>query len=390
MDFPLRLKKGREAAIRAGMPWIYAGDIIESSELLLAPPGSLASIETHKGECIGTGYYNAKSQIACRVLTLKREPIDEEFFKKRLNNALERREKFLKTPFYRLIHAESDGFPGLLIDRFGDILVVQTGTAGMEKLLPLWLSALESLLNPEAILLRNDVPARRLEGLKQEVMVLKGAIPPLVEVQENGFVYFADLLHGQKTGWFYDQRDNRRMIAELAAGKTLLDIYSHSGGFGLLAAKKEAQVTLIDSSKMALDLAQKTATLNHVDCDVLQCDAFEAMEMLQQDGKSFDIVVADPPAFVKNRKDIAAGLKGYEKVARLAAQLAAPNGMLFVASCSHHAGRSAFNKAVLSGVKKAGRQAKIIRHTGASPDHPVHPKLPQSEYLKGILLQLSS
>lgn len=390
MDFPLRLKKGREAAIRAGMPWIYAGDIIESSELLLAPPGSLASIETHKGEYIGTGYYNAKSQIACRVLTLKREPIDEEFFKKRLRNALEKRENDVKIPYYRLVHAESDGFPGLLIDRFGAILVAQIGTAGMEKLLPLWLPALESLLKPEAILLRNDVPARRLEGLKQKIIVLKGKIPPLAEVQENDFLYLADLMHGQKTGWFYDQRDNRRMIAALSKGKKLLDVYSHSGGFGLLAAKKGAEVTLVDSSKPALELAKMAAEMNGVDCDYRQGDAFEIMEKLGREGRSFDMVLADPPAFVKSRKDIAAGLKGYEKVARLAAGLVAPYGTLFIASCSHHAGRSAFKKAVLSGVEKAGRTAEILKQTGAAPDHPVHPKLPQSEYLKGLLLQLSS
>ncbi len=211
-----------------------------------------------------------------------------------------------------------------------------------------------------------------------------------MEVQENGCIYFADLLKGQKTGWFYDQRDNRKMIADMAKGKTVLDVYSHSGGFGLLAAKQgAAQVTMVDSSKLALDLARKAAAKNGVSVEYIQGDAFAEMERLQREGKIFDIVLADPPPFVKSRKDIASGMKGYEKVARLAAALAAPGGLLFVASCSHHAGRSAFNKAVLDGVEKAGRRAEILKHTGASGDHPRHPKLPQSEYLKGLLLRLS-
>lgn len=389
MSFPLRLKKGADDAIRAGMPWIYASDIIESSELLMVPPGSLVSIENHKGHPIGTGYYNVKSQIACRVLTLSRETIDTAFFAARFTKALALREKLIKVPYYRLVHSEPDGLPGLLIDRFGDILVAQVGTAGMENLLPMWLAALESLLHPQAIVLRNDIAARELEGLKQEVKLLKGNAPELVEVQENDCTYLADLMRGQKTGWFYDQRDNRKMIADMAKGKTLLDVYSHSGGFGLLAAKAGAQVTMVDSSKLALELAEKAAGLNKVRCDYVQGDAFAVMEKLAGEGKQFDIVLADPPAFVKSKKDIAAGLKGYEKVARLAAALVKPGGHLFVASCSHHAGRSAFNKAVLDGVNKAGRQAEILKQTGAAPDHPRHGSLPQSEYLKGILLRIA-
>ena len=390
MICPLRLKKGLEENIRRGFPWVYAGDFIDSSELLSVPAGSLVSVETHKGEAMGAGYFNARSRIACRILTLKKEPIDAAFFASRLEKALAMRARLIDAPYYRLVHSESDALPGLLIDRFGDALVAQAGTAGMEALQPLWLAALEKLLKPKAIVLRNDVGARAMEGLAQEVKVIKDEVPDLVEVHENGCVYYADLIKGQKTGWFYDQRDNRKMIAGMAKDKTLLDVYSHSGGFGVLAAMSGAAVTMLDSSKLALSLAEKAAAKNDVVCSYLQGDAFEMMEKLAGEGRQYDIVLVDPPAFVKSKKDIAAGMKGYEKAARLAAALVAPGGRMFVASCSHHASRGAFNKAVLSGVEKAGRTATVQKQTGAAPDHPLHPLLTQSEYLKGLLLAVAS
>lgn len=387
---PLRLKKGVEGPVKAGMPWVYAGDIIDTSELALLPPGALVSVETARGEALGVGYYNARSQIACRVLTLGRAGIDQVFFEKRLARALALREKAVGAPYYRLVHSEGDFLPGLLLDRFGDVLVAQSGTAGMDGLCGLWLGAARALLRPKAIVLRNDTGARAHEGLAQEVRVVEGEAPELVQVMENGCIYLADVLKGQKTGWFFDQRDNRRLIADKAGGKTLVDIYSHSGGFGLLAAKAGAQATLVDSSKLALDIARRAAGLNGVAVEAVQGDAFAVMEKMAAEGRTFDIVLADPPAFVKSKKDIASGLKGYAKVARLAAKLGKPGGLFFTASCSHYAGRGAFNKAVLEGVGKAGFTARILAQTGAGGDHPVHPKLAQGEYLKGLLLQLDN
>jgi 23S rRNA (cytosine1962-C5)-methyltransferase len=389
---PLRLKKGVEENILRGMPWIYASDIIDSSELLMIPSGSVVTIENHKGQYIGVGYYNAKSQIACRVLSLERETINVDFFLRRFEKALALRQRSIDVPYYRFIHSESDGLPGLLIDRFDEVLVVQVGTAGMEYLQPLWVEALERHVKPRAIILRNDTASRLLEGLNREVKTVKGEVSELAQVQENGCIYLADLLHGQKTGWFFDQRDNRKMIAELSKDKTVIDVYSHSGGFGVLAAKHGgAKVTMVDSSKLALGLAQQAVLRNGITtpCEYIQGDAFEVMERLRKESKIFDIVLADPPAFVKTKKDIAAGLKGYEKVARMAAALVKPGGLLFVASCSHHAGRSAFNKAVISGVNKCGFECEILEQTSASADHPRHGTLPQSEYLKGLLLKLA-
>ena len=377
--------------MRGGMPWVYISDLIESSEHLMIPPGSLVTLETQRGEYVATGYFNQRSQIAFRVLSLNREPVDSSFFTRRMTAALKKREAIIRVPYYRMVHSEADGLPGLLIDRFGDYAVAQAGAAGMELLQPLWLAALEEVIAPQAIILRNDVAARKLEGLKQEVRVVKGEVPDLVQLEENGTLYLADLRKGQKTGWFYDQRDNRKMIAELAKGKRVVDIYSHSGGFGLIAAREGAQsVTLVDSSVLALELAKKAAQLNGVE-KTLSCrqgDAFEQMAKMAAEKLSFDIVLADPPAFVKTKKDIAAGLKGYEKVAKLAAALVEEDGLLFVASCSHHAQRQRFNEAVKLGVKKAGRSFEVLAQTGAAGDHPRHPMLGQNEYLKGILLKI--
>lgn len=384
----LRLKKGAEAPLRAGAPWVMARDIIETSELALLPAGALVALETARGEALGVGYYNARSHIACRVLGGRGTIIDRGYFEVRLKRALEARTSVIGVPYYRMVHSEGDFLPGLLLDRFGDIVVAQVGTAGMEALQPLWQEALEGLIAPKAMVMRGDTAARGLEGLSQEVRVLYGEVPEIVELVENGCLYLADLRRGQKTGWFYDQRENRKMMAGYGTGKRLVDVYSHSGGFGVVAAKEGAQVTLVDSSALALSLGREAAAKNGAALEAVQGDAFEVMAQMGKEGRRFDVVLADPPAFVKQKKDLAAGLKGYAKVARLAAGLCEKGGVMFVASCSHHAGRGSFNNAVLEGAKKAGFSPRILAQTGAGSDHPVHPQLRQNEYLKGILLKM--
>ncbi len=388
----LRLQKGNEKEVLKGFPWVYAGDMVESSELLFTEPGELAELYSAKGDYIGTGYYNHHSKLAFRLLTRdKKQPIDQAFFVQRFKKALERREKKITVPYYRLCHAESDGLPGLVIDRFGDTVVCQVATAGMERLQPVWMAALEEVIAPHAMVLRNDISSRTLEGLGQKVEVIKGEVPALTHVSENGAWYVADLINGQKTGWFYDQRESRAYMAKLSQGKSFLDVYCHSGGFGIVAAKQgAASVTFVDSSALALDLAMQAAALNGVEaqCTKLQGNAFEVMEALAKQGKRYEVVIADPPAFVKTKKDIASGMKGYEKVTKYAAALVAPGGLLYVASCSHHAQRHAFAKAVEQGIKKAGREGKLIATLGHAADHPVHPQLPQSEYLKAVVWRL--
>jgi 23S rRNA (cytosine1962-C5)-methyltransferase len=393
VKFPaLRIKKSHAKTINEGAPWAMRHMAVESSEWLSAPPGSLASVESERGEFIGIGILNPLSQIVCRMLTLQRETIDAAFFERKISRALSLREALYDKPFYRLVHAEADGLPGLVIDRFDDVLVIQVGSAGMEALQPIWLAVLERIFEPRSVVLRNDFSSRKMEGLEQYVRVIKGSIDDAVWLEENGCYYLADLLKGQKTGWFYDMRDNRKMIAGLAKNKDVLDVFAHSGGFGLLAAKGgAASVTMVDSSQLALELAMAAAKKNNVEerCETLKGDAVAVMKKLTGESKQYDIVIADPPAYVKSKQDIASGLRGYEKVAMHAVQLVVSGGYFFTATCSHHAGRSAFNKAVLTGVAAAGRRADIVKQSGAGRDHPLHPKLPQSEYLKGLLLKIN-
>jgi 23S rRNA (cytosine1962-C5)-methyltransferase len=349
----------------------------------------LVHVKGDDGQDFGTGYFNAKSLIAVRLLTRDcGAAVDAAFFTTRLGRALRLRETLYTKPFYRLAHAEGDGLPGLTIDRFGDTLVVQITTAGMENLLTPLKMALENLLSPASIILRNDAPARSLEGLELYVRAEKGQMGRIA-VEENGARYFADLGQGQKTGWYYDQRDNRAFIAGLAKGKTLLDAYSYSGGFGILAAKAGAGETVcLDSSAPALALAEDSAAANKVSIRAVKADVFEEMERLAGEKEVFDIVAADPPPFVKSKKDLEPGARAYRKLARLGASVTAPNGILSLASCSHNMPAERFAAECAAGITRTGRKAMLIRSAGAGPDHPVHPMLPESAYLKALVYAL--
>lgn len=382
----LLLKKESVKEFSKGNPWIFNGMIEMNSELETAETGSLVQILDNRAKPLGVGYLNPKNVLACRVLSFKAGTvINQKFFGNLFTAALKKRQKLFDKQYYRLIHSESDQLPGLVIDCFGDIIVCQTSTAGMEKLKPLWLPALQEVLNPSCIIFRDDIPARKKEGLKTEVSVYSGTVPELVEVYEHNRIYYANLLTGQKTGWFYDQRANRTYLSGLATGKNILDLYSHSGGFGIAAAKGNAkQVTMVDSSSLALELAKKAASLNGVEsqCNFQRADAYEYLEAAVKEGRSFDIVMADPPAFIKERKYIMAGLKGYQKLAFLCASVTQEGGIFCIASCSHHAEEKALKRAVEDGISKAGRKFKLIHKSGADKDHPVNPNLPESQYLK--------
>jgi 23S rRNA (cytosine1962-C5)-methyltransferase len=290
-----------------------------------------------------------------------------------------------------LVHAEADGLPGLIVDRFDDVVVCQENTAAMQRLEPALLDALDAVLSPRVVVLRNDSPARALEGLDNTTRVAKGDLDDAVTLEENGVRFFADVEQGQKTGWFFDQRDNRAFMAGLAKGARVLDLYCHTGGFGIQAAVAGAhRVTLVDRSEPALELAARAAAANEVDgrCQFERHNAFEMMSDLAKRKERFDIVIADPPAFVKSRKDLNAGTRGYRKMTRLAAKLVAPGGFLFVASCSHSLDAEMFATQVRRGLEDAGRQGRILRSAGAAPDHPLHPHLPESAYLKAQVLTL--
>jgi 23S rRNA (cytosine1962-C5)-methyltransferase len=388
----IHLLPGHAKRLRQGHPWAFSNELRMDAEAKALEPGGVVRVIDAGNEVLGCATFNPHSLIALRLLARDGDAtIDAGFFRDRLSAAQSLRERLVQGPHYRLIHAEADGLAGLAIDRFGDVLVCQVNTAGMERLTPALLVALHDLYDPRAVVLRGDSPVRGLEGLESRVEVIAGALEGTVETAEYGVRFVADPLAGQKTGWFFDQRDNRAFVARLAAGASVLDVYSYSGGFGIAAAVAGAsRVTCLDRSEPALELAARAAELNGVAgrCDFERGEAFAEMARRAEAGERYGVVAADPPSFVKNRKGIKVGLRGYRKMTRLAASLVAPGGFLFVASCSHNAEAAAFAEAVARGLTDARRTGRVLRAAGAAPDHPHHPALPESDYLKSLTLQL--
>jgi len=383
---------GRHKRVKAGHPWVYSNEIVMDAASKKLAPGTIVRLEAGSGEPLGLAMFNPRTLIAARVMD--RDPgavIDRDFLIKKIAAALMLRERIYPGGYYRLIHAEADGLPGMIIDRYGDLCVVQANTAGMDRLLPDLIEALEAVLEPATIVLRNDAGARQLEGLSDDVRLVKGSLDGLTDVYEYGAPYYADLRGGQKTGWFYDQRDNRALVARMASGARVLDGYAYIGGFGISCARAGArEVTILDRSALALDLATHSARRNGVDgvCRYTKAEVYPELERLAAAGERFDIVIVDPPAFVKSKKDLQAGVRGYRKLARLAAALVIPRGLLFIASCSHNVDRPTFNEQVARGIEDADRPARILFEGGAGLDHPVHPALPETAYLKASMLQL--
>ena len=392
----IRLLPGRDRRVKAGHPWAFSNEIAMTPAAKALPPGTPVRLEGDDGWRYGTWTFNPHSLIAARRLDRDPEaPVeDPAWARDRLAAALALRERLHpgQQPHYRLVHAEADGLPGLVVDRYGDAVALQANTAGMERLTPQILAALRELIAPRLVVARNDAAVRRLEGLAEEVRPLLGEGGE-AWAEEGGLRFRVDLLGGQKTGWFFDQRENRARVAALAAGAAVLDAFCHTGGFGLrCAAAGAARVVLLDRSEHALALARASAAENGLAADRIEARRGEALEMLERmaaSGERYDIVVADPPAFAKSRKDQPAALRGYAKLARLAAALAAPGGFLFIASCSHHVAPGEFAEAVIHGIGRARREGRILFQGGAGPDHPVHPLLPESAYLKAMLFHLA-
>jgi 23S rRNA (cytosine1962-C5)-methyltransferase len=375
-----------------GHPWVYSNEIVMDVAAKGIEAGSLVRLLRADGSPLAIAIFNPHTLIAARRLTDDLgATIDAAFFAARLQSAQALRQRLFGSPFYRLIHAEADGMPGLVMDRFGDLMVVQINTAGMEKLWPEISTALEQVVGPKQILLRCDSPAREFEGLSAYVKMAKGELDGATELTENNLRFLADAREGQKTGWFYDQRDNRAAVAGLVEGARVLDLYCYAGGFALAAAAGGARaVVAIDRSEPALTLAKQAADLNGFAerCSFRKADAFEELERLAKAGERFEVVIADPPAFVKSKKDLNQGARAYRKLARLCAALVKPGGFLFIASCSHNMPVAEFERQVNRGLVDTSRGARILRAAGAAADHPLHPALPESAYLKSLLLQL--
>jgi 23S rRNA (cytosine1962-C5)-methyltransferase len=386
------LLPGGHRRVETGHPWVYSNEVQMDAAAKALAPGTLVTLKRADGRPLGVAMFNPHTLLAGRLLDRDTaQPIGQRFLRRRLDRALRLRERLYREPYYRLVHAEADGLPGLVVDRFGDVLVVQNNTAGMERLEAPLLEALTALLSPAAVVLRNDSPARALEGLAQEVRVAVGQVNGPVTVEENGAVFAADVLAGQKTGWFFDQRDNRAFIGGLARGARVIDLYSYSGGFAIVAARGgAASVTGIDRSEAALALAALSAERNGVTeiCEFRRAEVFAEAAALAAAGERFEVVIADPPAFARSRRDVPAALRGYRKLARLAAGLTASGGIVFLASCSHNVAAADFAEAARRGLADAGRVGRVLRDAGVGPDHPVHMALPETAYLKSLTVAL--
>ncbi|MEO0567508.1 MAG: class I SAM-dependent rRNA methyltransferase [Pseudomonadota bacterium] len=394
-SFPVvRLRPNvRPQAIKRGAPWVYDNELVTDRRTKALQPGAIAVLQDAERTPLSLVTVNPASRIIARVLDLNtRAVIDQAWVNTRIEKAQTMRDRLFTAPFYRLIHAEADSMPGVIIDRFGDVAVVQPNAAWAEMHLDLITKALLHVAGVKTVMKNASGRARVLEGLDAQSMVLAGDAPnEPVEVAMNDATYMADLLEGQKTGLFYDQRLNQRFAASLSRGGRVLDVFSHVGGFGLAALGQGAASGLcVDSSEAALDLAQKGAERMNV-ADQLETrrgDGFEVLAALAEEGARFDVVICDPPAFAPNKKALEAGLRAYERVARLAAGLVEEGGYLGLCSCSHAANLDKFRAASLRGIGRAGRAASLI-HTGfAAPDHPQHPHLAESGYLKALFFRL--
>lgn len=388
----VKLLPGKHKRVKSGHPWVYSNEVARRDLPDGLEAGALVRIVGDNGEVYGAAMFNPHSLLAARILERDGDGLfDGEFLTGRLRRALALRERLFDAPYYRLVHAEADGLPGLIIDRYGDAAVVQFNSAGMDRRRDAVLAALDGVIELKTVVLRNDSAGRAFEGLEREVSTFRGDGAAPVWLRENGAWFVTNLESGQKTGWFFDQRDSRAFVAHLAKGARVADFYAYGGGFGIQALCAGASsATLIDSSQGALDRAAESARRNDVAeaCQFVKADAFEEMQRQCDAGQQYDIVVADPPAFVKSRKDLRAGSRAYQKLTRLAARLVAPGGILFAASCSHNVTPDLFADCVRKGLADARRSGRILRHAGAGADHPIHPHLPESAYLKSLTLQL--
>ncbi len=386
----ISLKKGEERRLREGHPWVFSNEIKEIAGE--GQPGCAAELFDAGGAFLGTGYYNSRSLIAVRVLSRRREDIDgTDFFVQRIRQANNYRQ--LVCPGendYRVVYGEADFLPGLVVDKYGDYLSIQLLSAGMEYRRNAIVAALTELFHPKGIVARNDVAVRSLEGLEEKVEIISGSIPETVEVTEHGIRLLVDLLGGQKTGHFLDQRNNHLLLQGRCQGKSVLDLFCYSGSWALHAASFGAKSVLgIDISEKAVGLARRQAELNGL-ADRARfeaVDAFARLRSLKDEGKRFGVVVLDPPAFVKSKKMLNEALKGYITVNRRAMELLDDGGYLVSCSCSYHLGREPFRELLASAARQAGRSMRLVATGFPSPDHPVLLAAPETDYLKCQLLQ---
>ena len=390
---PLVLQANADRRLRAGHLWIYSNEVDNGrSPLKSFEPGEQVEVINARGKSLGLAYVNPNTLICGRLIGRSTEhPLDRSLLVHRLKVAASLRDAHFDQPCYRLVYGDSDGLPGLVIDRFYDTFVVQIATAGMDRVQPLVIEALNKVFKPAAIVLRNDGKMRAVEGLETYVEVVQGEVPELTRLTENGVELLAPVLTGQKTGWFYDHRENRARMQRMVKGKRVLDLFSYVGGWGAQALAAGAEeVSCVDASAGALEVAAENARLNDGGSRfrALQGDAFDLCKAMVAERERYDVVIVDPPAFIQKRKDIRNGERAYGRINNFAMRLLARDGVLISASCSMHLQRDRLVDLLRANSRDLDRSAQIFAQGYQGADHPIHPAIPETEYLKAYFLRV--
>jgi 23S rRNA (cytosine1962-C5)-methyltransferase len=389
----LKLKRGEDRRIRAGHLWIFSNEVDNAATPLAEfAAGAVASVHSSRDEFLGHAYVNPHALICARIVGRDpRQSFDGALIAHRLKGARALRDSLIAEPCYRLVFGESDGLPGLVLDRYGDVFVGQIATAGMEAHKQELEAAIRSTFNPACLFWKNDSAARDLEQLPRAAEVAFGTAPEELDVRENGLGYRAPLREGQKTGWFYDQAANRqRLLRYVPPGARVLDVCSYVGAWAITTLKHGARrAVCIDASELALSFVRRNAASNDVPIETLKADAFDALKQLHEQGERFDVVILDPPAFIKRKKDIPQGQAAYRKLNQLALNLIDSDGLLVSCSCSYHLSTDDLALAVQGAARTSGRFVQILENGGQSPDHPVHPAIPETRYLKALFCRVT-
>ncbi|MBR6890454.1 MAG: class I SAM-dependent rRNA methyltransferase [Clostridia bacterium] len=382
------LRKTRETRVRGGHPWIYASEIEKVDGAF--ENGDIVDVADFRGKFIGRGFYNPASQISLRMLTRNDEVCDRAFFERRVRDAWEYRKLLCDPMSCRLIYSESDFLPGLVVDKFADVLVLQSLSLGIERVKDMLCDILMEVVEPSGIYERSDVPVRRLEGLEQTTGLLRGQVPDVVEMRENGIRFLVDVKHGQKTGFFLDQKQNRAAIAPLCPGARVLDCFCHNGSFSLHAAKYGASDVLgVDISEEALEVARENAKLNgfeNVRFEAHNC--FDLLRELTDGGEQYDLVILDPPAFTKNKAAVQSALRGYKEINLRGLKLTRPGGFLVTCSCSQHVLPEMFQDMINQAARDAKKRIRLVEYRTQGYDHPILPQSVETKYLKAMILQV--
>ena len=388
----LQLKRSEERRLRAGHLWVFSNEVdVAKTPLTAFAPGDPCRIVDYTGHELGSGYVNPATLIAARLVDRSGHALDRSLFVHRLNVALALRERRYAEPYYRLLYGESDGVPGLTVERMGDVVVAQATTAGIERLRDPISEAIEKVLSPRALVWKNDSSARVLEGLGSYVEGAEALAGESVLVHEGGLQFAVDVNEGQKTGWFFDQQLNRERLAPYVKGRSVLDIFSYVGAWGLRAAAFGAsEVTCVDASAAAVQRITANAERNGLADRVsaVAADAFDYLKTARGERRHFDVVILDPPAFVKRKKDLKEGALAYRRLAEAAMQVLSRDGVLVLCSCSHHMPRTALLEGIQAAARHLDRFVQVLEPLSQGPDHPVHPAIPETAYLKGYICRV--